>query len=301
MCRWMSYLGTPIVLEDVLAKPDHSLIDQSLLARDLFLPGPGLAQQFRQHAFPTNGDGFGIGWSGRNGVLGQFRQTTPAWDSQNLRHLAAQIESGCFLAHVRAAPGGLISEQNTHPFLQNGWMFCQNGEIGGYPLLRRDLVMAVDPELFPYMQGNVDTETAFFLALTFGLADDPVQALGRMVKFIEQTRLAHGIDAPFRGTFCASDGNRLIVARWVSADSKTMPAPSLFYSSGPVTLHTGRGFSGVTDGVEKLPEDAQLIVSEPLELHWSKRTWHEIPNATIGVFERGAEPVFTPLNPATVD
>jgi glutamine amidotransferase len=301
MCRWISYLGTPIPLEDVLAKPDHSLIDQSLLARDLYLPGDGVAQQFRQHAFPTNGDGFGIAWSGRGGRLGQYRQTTPAWDSPNLRHLAAQIESGCFLAHVRAAPGGAISEQNTHPFVQNGWMFCQNGEINGYPALRRDLVMAVDPALFPFMQGTVDTETAFFLALTFGLAEDPVRALRRMVGFVEDARASHGIAEPFRGSFCASDGDRLIVARWVSPGSATMPAPSLFHSAGPVTLHTGKGFSGVADGTETLPDDAQLVVSEPLELHWSKRTWHEIPDATIGVFERGIDPVFTALDPATAD
>lgn len=48
-----------------------------------------MGTQFRDHMFPTNGDGFGIAWSGREGRLGQYRQTTPAWDSQNLRHLAA--------------------------------------------------------------------------------------------------------------------------------------------------------------------------------------------------------------------
>ena len=103
MCRWLAYLGSPIALEDVLVRPNHSLLDQSLLARDLLLPGAS-SSQFRDRAFPTNGDGFGIAWRGREGSLGQYRQITPAWDSQNLRHLAAQIDSGCFLAHVRAAP-----------------------------------------------------------------------------------------------------------------------------------------------------------------------------------------------------
>ena len=32
MCRWLSYLGEPIWLEELLSKPDHSLIDQSLHA-----------------------------------------------------------------------------------------------------------------------------------------------------------------------------------------------------------------------------------------------------------------------------
>lgn len=297
MCRWLSYLGSPIPLDEVLVKPDHSLIDQSLLARRLAVPGSGLAAQFPRHDFPTNGDGFGIGWSGRRGTLGQYRHATPAWDSQNLRHLAAEIESGCFLAHVRAAPGGSICEQNTHPFVHGGWMFCQNGEIGDYLTMRRDLVMAVDPGLFPFMQGTVDTETCFFLALTFGLADDPVGALERMIGFVEDVRHRHGVTLPFRGTFCASDGDRLIVARWISPGIDDDAAPTLFHSAGPITLHTGRGFDERAAETETLPGDAQLVVSEPLELHWSKRTWHEVPTATTGVFERGQAPEFAPLTP----
>lgn len=300
MCRWLAYQGSSLPLEDIIIKPDHSLIDQSLLARDLFLPGPGMAQQFRHHAFPTNGDGFGVAWSGRNGTLGQYRQTTPAWDSQNLRHLAAQIESDCFLAHVRAAPGGAISEQNTHPFVQDGWMFCHNGEINDFGVMKRDLRFDIDPALYPAIEGQSDTETCFFLALTYGLADDPVQALTKMVARVERARADHGVTAAFRGSFAASDGDRLIVARWVSPDAGITPAPSLFHSGGPVTLHTGKGFDGAVDGTETLPDDARLVVSEPLELHWSKRTWHEIDNATIGVFERGQEPVFHALDPSTV-
>lgn len=44
-----------------------------------------------------------------------------------------------------------------------------------------------------------------------------------------------------------------------------------------------------------LPDDAQLVVSEPLELHWSSHTWAEVVEGTIGVFRRGEEPVFTPV------
>jgi predicted glutamine amidotransferase len=48
MCRWLTYSGCPIVLEELLYKIDHSLIDQSLHAR--------LGVE------TTNGDGFGVGW-----------------------------------------------------------------------------------------------------------------------------------------------------------------------------------------------------------------------------------------------
>ena len=53
MCRWMAYSGDPILAEDLLFRPAHSLIDQSLHSR--------------MGATTTNGDGFGVGWYGDRG------------------------------------------------------------------------------------------------------------------------------------------------------------------------------------------------------------------------------------------
>ncbi|MGO2004703.1 MULTISPECIES: class II glutamine amidotransferase [Micrococcaceae] len=295
MCRWLAYVGSPITMDTVLTRPNHSLLDQSLLARDLQLPSLAMSSQFRDHAFPTNGDGFGLAWAGVNGTLGQYREITPAWDSQNLRHLAAQISSGCFLAHVRAAPGGTIAQDNCHPFVHAGWMFQHNGDINGFSAVKRELTFDVAPELYPFIRGNSDTEVCFFLALTYGLATDPVRALTRMILRIEQARKDRGLAEPFRATIAASDGERLYVLRWVSPDAPAVKAPSLFHSSGAMTLHVGVGFGAGTGELEMLPADAQLVASEPLELHWSKRHWVEVPPATVGVFTRGHDPVFTAL------
>lgn len=290
MCRWLSYLGTPIPIADVLVKPDHSLIDQSLDAQELYLPHNSYAAPFKGHAFPTNGDGFGMAWNGRGGELGQYRQIGPAWDSQNLRHLAAQIESGCFLCHVRAAPGGTIAEQNCHPFLHDGWMFQHNGEAHGFAALKRDLTFDVDPDLYPWILGNSDSEVCFYLALTYGLAQDPVAALSRMVARVERARHEREVAAPFRATMCASDGDRLVVLRWVSPEVQDAEAPSLYHAAGATVLHTVDGARDV------LPEDAQLVVSEPLDLERSKHTWTEVPSGTIGVVRRGESPEFVPVD-----
>ena len=50
MCRFVAYLGEPIFLEDLIAKPRHSLMRQSLRAEEA--------------KTVTNGDGFGVGWYG---------------------------------------------------------------------------------------------------------------------------------------------------------------------------------------------------------------------------------------------
>ncbi len=52
----------------------------------------------------------------------------------------------------------------------------------------------------------------------------------------------------------------------------------------------------IDGGEDRLPMNAQLVVSEPLELHWSKHTWVEVPSGSIGIIRAGQSPQFTPLN-----
>ncbi len=170
-------------------------------------------------------------------------------------------------------------------------MFQHNGEVPGFSLLKRELTLDVDPALYPSILGNADTEVCFYLALTYGLAEDPVPAMQKMVERVERARHERGISDPFRATMCASDGERLVVLRWVSPDAGGAIAPSLYHSFGATMLHTKRG------GEEVLPEDAQLVVSEPLELHWSSHTWSEVPVGVIGVFRQGEDPSFAQVLP----
>ena len=51
MFCWPTYSGTHLPIEEILFKPSHSFIDQSLNAWLV--------------VNPTNGDGFGIGWDYR--------------------------------------------------------------------------------------------------------------------------------------------------------------------------------------------------------------------------------------------
>src|SRR5262245_50997331 len=177
MCRWMGYSGTCSLLEDMLFKPQHSLIDQSMSSRSA--------------ETPTNGDGFGIGWYGYKGKAGLYHSIRPAWNDFNLRDLAAQIETPHFLAHVRATSQATIQETNCHPFRYRNWLFVHNGEVFEIEKLRRDLLFAVAPELFTNILGTTDSELMFHLALTFGLETDPLGALARMAGFIEQTGRKH--------------------------------------------------------------------------------------------------------------
>ena len=127
----------------------------------------------------TNGDGFGIGWYGSTGTPGLFLSTEPAWNDRNLRELAALASSRRVFAHIRASTGSAVQQTNCHPFRHGRWLWMHNGLVHGFPSLKRDLALAVDPELFPEIEGSTDSEIIFYLAVSFGLEQDPPAAVAR--------------------------------------------------------------------------------------------------------------------------
>jgi glutamine amidotransferase len=273
MCRWLAYSGTPIRLEELLVKPDRSLIDQSLHAR--------------QGATTTNGDGFGVGWYGDDATPSLYRSTHPAWNDRNLRELAAAVRSPLFFAHIRASTGSAIQETNTHPFRNGRWLWMHNGVIRGFPQVKRELMLAVDDSLFAFIEGTTDSETMFYLALTFGLPNDPVAAVEQTVGFIEQTGHKHGIEFPIQMTVATTEGRRIWAFRYSSEGNSR----SLYYSTRMDALKTHYPDS---KELASMSDETRAIVSEPLgEL---ADAWHEVPESSVGIVEPGADDLrpFTP-------
>ena len=276
MCRWVAYFGNPIRPEVLLYETQHSLVEQS--RRDRLAGG-----------YP-NADGFGLGWYGDRDRPGLYRSIQPAWGDRNLRELAEQITTPIFLAHIRAATGTPIEQTNCHPFRHGRWLFMHNGFIDDYQRVRRDLLLAVDPELFTGIEGTTDSELMFYLALSFGLEREPLAALERMAGFVEDTGRRHGVAEPLQMTVAVSDGERLYAARYASG-----PVVNSLYvtaDAGAVReLHPEdtrfRGFS----------DEARAIVSEPLgDL---PGLWQEVPAGTALVVQPGEDEQhpFTPRSP----
>src|SRR5215212_7505807 len=200
MCRWMGWLGQAVLIDELLFKTQHAIVDQS--------------PDSRLGAETTNGDGFGMGWYGAGDRPGVYHSVKPAWGDENLRELACHIESPLFLAHVRAAIGSPVQETNCHPFRRGRWLFVHNGFIDGFHDARRDLMLAVAPELFGDVLGSTDTEVLFHLALTLGLEEDVIGALERAIGLVEEVGRAHGFEFPFQGSVGVSDGESLWAARY---------------------------------------------------------------------------------------
>lgn len=255
MCRWLAYMGPAISLDTLVLKPEHSLIAQSRNAQ--------------RNITAVNGDGFGLGWYGGAACPGLFRDVTPAWHDENLRHLAAQIRSRLFFAHVRASSRPDVQRSNCHPFQHGNWLFQHNGGIGGYDRIKRILDEAIAPELYPQLRGSTDSERMFFLTLTFGLDEDPPAALSRMVAFVEKARADAGVGDPARLTISLSDGESIFALRYSSnGDSRT-----LYHSR---SIHALREVGGE---YEDLSPDAVIVLSEPLDD--VSEHWEEIPESTL--------------------
>ena len=101
-----------------------------------------------------------------------------------------------------------------------------NGFIDGFAAVKRDLVLAVDESLFPHIKGQADTEVLFYLALTFGLDDDPPEAVARAIGLVEARGRARGVDYPFQGTIATTDGQNL----WAFRYSSQGRSRSLFFT-----------------------------------------------------------------------
>ena len=273
MCRWLAYSGSPIVLEELLFGPQHSLIDQSLHST--------------LGAETTNGDGFGVGWYDETPVPAVFKSIEPAWNDRNLREVTTHVRSPLVFAHIRASSGSPVQQTNCHPFRHENWLWMHNGLIRDFERVKRDLVLEVEPQLFPHIEGSTDSEVFFHLALTYGLRDDPPAAVARAVGTIEAVGRANDVEHPIQMTVATSDGTNIWAFRYSSEGSSR----SLFVSTAIDAL---RGLYPENELFTRLGDETRLIVSEPLgDLPGA---WQEVPESTWGVVKPGPDELhpFTP-------
>ena len=279
MCRWMVYSGEPLLAEDLLFRPEHSLIEQSLRST--------------MGATTTNGDGFGVGWYGIGPTPAVFKSVDPAWSDQNLRELTSQIQTPLLFAHVRASTGTAVQRSNCHPFRHGNWLWMHNGVLAGFHDIRRELAFAVDPSLYPDIEGSTDSELLFFLALTLGLEDDPISGVARAVGLVEDVAERHGVPNAVQATIATTNGDSV----WAFRYSTQRQSRTLFHSTDVTQLQ--RLYPDV-ERLKRLSAEARFVVSEPLgDLPGA---WREVPESACGIIQPGDDEIrpFEPVPPAVI-
>jgi predicted glutamine amidotransferase len=112
-----------------------------------------LAEQSRREP-----DGTGLGWFDEHGGPVVSKRPLAAYEDQEFARQARELSSRTFIAHVRYASNGGLSQQNTHPFEQAGRLFAHNGVIGDVPALEHELGDAMK-----LVGGETDSERFFAL------------------------------------------------------------------------------------------------------------------------------------------
>jgi glutamine amidotransferase len=267
-----------VLLSDLLFAPENSLVVQSMHSR--------LGVE------AVNGDGFGVGWYGATEEPGIYHSTEPAWSDRNLREISGHASAGRVFAHIRATTGTPVQQTNCHPFRHGRWLWMHNGSIGDFASVKRDLTLEVEPALFPHIEGSTDSELFFFLALTYGLEQDPPAAVARAVGFIEETGRRHGVEHPIQMTVATTDG----ATTWAFRYSSEGRSRSLFHNTDVSTLRLQHPDNPT---LQHVSDDARLVVSEPLGS--LKGAWREVPESTCLVIEGGREQLhpFTPTAPTS--
>src|SRR5262249_29525860 len=136
-------------------------------------------------------------------------------------------------------------------FRHGRWLWMHNGVIHDFAKVKRDLVLAVDPSLYPHIEGSTDSEVFFFLALTLGLEDDPPGAVARAVGLIEEIGRRHGVEHPIQMTVATTDGSSVWAFRYSSENNSR----TLFYSTSIAML---RGLYPEIEVLSKVSDESRL-------------------------------------------
>lgn len=183
-----------------------------------------------------------------------------------------------------------MQQSNCHPFRHGDWLWMHNGLIADFPKLKRDLVFAVAPALYPAIEGSTDSEVFFHLALTFGLERDPPGAVARAAGLIERVGRDHGVEHPLQMTVATTDGRTI----WAFRYSSVGQSRSLYHSTHVAAL---RETHPDVPLFATLSEETRLVVSEPPgDL---AGVWQEVPETSCGIVRAGDDGLlpFVPVPP----
>lgn len=326
MCRWFAYIGEePILLEDILIRPKHSIIKQIDVHylpdlhvvfdphrhRNKFSSGTASDDHGPNHL--TNVDGFGLGYyTGASAEFNDdnvnrpcvYKNTRPPLNDLNLISLCAHTSSKCVFAHIRA--GSILSptvETNNHPFVFGRYLFMHNGMVANFSKIKIALLQKLSEKAYANIFGTTDTEHVAALFFT-NLGDDwdtemsidilkkaMIQTLQDILGLIRETS-SDFTKLAMRSSlnFAVTDSCQLIATRFSSIHE--FEPPSLYYSTtaGP-TLN--RKYPDHPDGKETKKETCKAtydhgkhVIVASEPTTYKKKEWHLIPSNSFVLVEK---------------
>lgn len=287
MCRVLSYLGIPIVLEDLLYNPDNSFIKQSYHPKYM--------------SYILNLAGFGmVAWDQQSNepLLPYIYKTDqlPFYD-QNLRNLTKKLKPGCLLTHIRGVAyfeKKPISNQNVHPFIfePSNIALAHNGSLYDFDKMKYDLLPYIKPEYQMQIHGTTDSEWLY--AVFLSQIPDPqghyspneiYEFIIKTLKILKNVRYKHNIRVNSPVNLFITNGEFIAATRfvfdygWLPLDIEKEHMEHFAYHSLWYTY--GESYELSENEYKMKGGDKRssiLIASEPLTEDTT--TWIELPEYT---------------------
>lgn len=286
MCRVLSYLGMPIVIEELLYEPDNSFIKQSYHPK------------YMSHLLNLAGFGM-VAWdtSSYHPQLPFIYKTPqlPFYD-ENLRNLSNKIKPYCLLAHLRGVSYSdkqVVSNQNVHPFIFSGTniALAHNGVLFNFDQMKFDLLEYINPEYRKYIRGTTDSEWiyAVFISQLSHLSletADIIKAIIETLKILQHIRQKHDIAVASPVNLFITNGEFIAATRFVFdygwRPTNLQVSPHFIYHSLWYTYGESYGLYNNEYKMKGGQKKSSIIVaSEPLTEDTT--TWIEIPEYTLMV------------------
>jgi glutamine amidotransferase len=302
MCRVLSYLGEAILAEDLIYKPNNSLVTQSY--------NPKLMT----HMLNLAGFGF-VAWqhdSVKPDLPYIYRTPNLPFYDRNLQNLSAKIFTTCMIAHVRGVPyveKNVVSHENVHPFKFDNTeiAFAHNGNLVGFNSIKYDMLKYMKSEYRMRILGTTDSESMYALFLSQLPAKtspytikEIFSALIDTLNILKKIRKQNGIAISSPLNFFISDGHWIVATRFVfdygHYPLKEYLSPHMVYHSLWYTYGEKYGFYENDYQMKPSKKKKSIIIaSEPLTEDVT--TWIEVPEYSfIGSYVEKGEVVIESID-----
>lgn len=217
------------------------------------------------------------------------RGTATAAECNRFQAIAARSRGTILIAHVRQKTVGPTRIENTHPFVQSGWVFAHNGTIKDQDYVRS----RVSPERLSEVRGDTDSEVlfAFFLSRfdesNVGLLHSPesrAHATEVLARSSSELR-ARNVGA---FNYLLSDGSAMFVHRFGRSLFLLERKPKVDAPSSP-SMAPPSGTRKEAQRMWRERRPAVLLASERI----TDEPWDEVPDGTLLRVDREPSPAIT--------
>jgi glutamine amidotransferase len=294
MCRALAYLGSPVLLNDLLFESDSSLMKQTYapqMLKALNLAGLGMVAWVPESQNRLDSQNPEIPFI--------YRTIAVPFFDRNLKVLAQKLRPTCLLAHIRGViydPRAEVNIQNVHPFKYENFKLAMahNGDLADIDNMKLYWLdhHYIKHEIARNIKGTTDSEWMYALLMsqmkdpTADLElDEILPALKKTLTIIKDVREKKKIHKPSYINLFICDGNDMLAARFTfdlgCYDEKEGIDPfDLGWADLSLWFTLGRDYRKQDDGEWKLvggveDADSVIVASEPLTKDITN--WTEVP------------------------